>query len=131
MTHRRCEFKPIAVGSARALTAGAATGDQPIAPHRLRTECRAGGPCAHGGYKKLNQQCLESLGSSLSQFWLRERIRIARERLLDDGATVTDVATELGFSSSQHFATVFRRFTGFTPNRYRLRFEVPLRPWPS
>jgi len=31
------------------------------------------------------------------------------------------VAHELGFSSSQYFATVFRRFTGLTPTQYRAR----------
>ncbi|MBE7503711.1 MAG: AraC family transcriptional regulator [Verrucomicrobiales bacterium] len=34
------------------------------------------------------------------------------------GFTVTRVAFELGFSSSQHFATVFSRFAGQSPRAF-------------
>lgn len=52
---------------------------------------------------------------------LRAKIDAARERLRARGATVTSVAHALGFSSSQYFATVFRRFTGVSPSEHRLR----------
>ena len=52
---------------------------------------------------------------------LRHKLAVAQDRLRLPGATVTAVAHELGFSSSQYFATVFRRFTGLTPTRYRAR----------
>lgn len=80
--------------------------------------CRA---CAATGmdYKTLNQHFVEHLGTTISQYWLRERVRLARDRLLQKAVTITDVAAELGFSSSQHFATVFRKITGLTPGAYR------------
>ncbi len=50
---------------------------------------------------------------------LRHKLGVAQARLREPGATVTAVAHELGFSSSQYFATVFRRFTGRTPTQYQ------------
>ena len=70
-------------------------------------------------YKLLNEAFLADVGSSLSQYWLRERIRLARQRLATPAASVTEVANDLGFSSSQHFATAFRKITGLTPSRFR------------
>ena len=34
---------------------------------------------------------------------------------------ITDIALEAGFSSSQYFATVFRRLVGSRPHEYRIR----------
>jgi transcriptional regulator GlxA family with amidase domain len=70
-------------------------------------------------YKTLNRCFMEQLGTTLSQYWLRERVRLAREQLERSDVTVTDVAAQLGFSSSQHFATVFRKVTGLRPSEYR------------
>jgi AraC-like DNA-binding protein len=53
------------------------------------------------------------------EYATRHRIEIARHLLLTTTRTVTEVAHELGFGSSQHFATVFRRYTGKTPNEFR------------
>jgi len=70
-------------------------------------------------YKTLNEQFIEHLGASVLQYSLRQRVRLARDRLLSADTTVADIAFELGFSSSQHFATVFRKVTGLTPSQYR------------
>jgi AraC-like DNA-binding protein len=45
----------------------------------------------------------------------RARIEEARRRLAAKDATITRIAFDLGFSSSQYFATVFKRFTGKSP----------------
>jgi transcriptional regulator GlxA family with amidase domain len=78
--------------------------------------------------KELNRQFMESLGTTPSQYWLRERIRLARERLLNLDLSVTEIASEFGFSSSQHFATAFRRIIGLTPTEYRGRASRPADP---
>jgi AraC-like DNA-binding protein len=45
------------------------------------------------------------------------RVKVAEaERRLRAGGRVTDVAFDLGFASSQHFATVFRRFRNQRPS---------------
>lgn len=53
------------------------------------------------------------------EFASRHRIEQARRLLLATKRPVTDLAHDLGFSTSQHFATVFRRHTGRTPVEFR------------
>jgi len=50
-----------------------------------------------------------------------QRIRVAKgqELLIATNASVTAIAMETGFSSSQYFSTVFRRYSGFSPAEYR------------
>ncbi|MDD9268778.1 AraC family transcriptional regulator [Paenibacillus sp. GCM10023248] len=49
----------------------------------------------------------------------RMRIRAACSRLAESDASVTDIAGSLGYASSQHFATVFKRIIGMTPLQWR------------
>ena len=59
-------------------------------------------------------------GSSPKDYRLRVRVERAARCLREQPAlTVTQVAHEFGFSSSQYFATVFRRYLGTTPLAYR------------
>ena len=62
---------------------------------------------------------VESLGTSPKDHILRLKIERGANLLRDTDASVTDVAHALGFSSSQHFATAFRRYTGMSPTQYR------------
>ena len=52
------------------------------------------------------------------EYVLRHKLAVAQSRLSEPGATVTAVAHELGFSSSQYFATVFRRYSGTSPSEH-------------
>lgn len=64
------------------------------------------------------------VGVPPGDYVLRSKVEAARHSLALTGASVTAVAHALGFSSSQYFATVFRRFTGMTPSAAR----APARP---
>lgn len=50
----------------------------------------------------------------------RARIKNACGLLAEGTDTVTKIANELGYASSQHFATVFKRITGMTPIQWRM-----------
>jgi len=52
------------------------------------------------------------------EFMLRRKIEAAQARLARPGVSVTEVAHGLGFSSSQYFATVFKRHTLRTPSEF-------------
>lgn len=60
------------------------------------------------------------VGMTAPEFILRERMVGACRRLESSREDITRIAAELGFSSSQYFATVFQRFTGFAPGAYRM-----------
>jgi AraC family transcriptional regulator, L-rhamnose operon regulatory protein RhaS len=68
---------------------------------------------------RLNELFIAHFGMTIAQFSLRERVRVARASLRATGKSVTEIANELGFSSSQHFATTFKRMTGMSPSLYR------------
>lgn len=53
------------------------------------------------------------------EFLTRCRIDKAKDMLLKDRWSVTDVAFQLGYSSSQNFASSFKRQTGMTPTFFR------------
>ncbi len=58
----------------------------------------------------------QETGIPPAEFALRARIAEASRRLARPGADVTSVAFALGFSSSQYFASAFRRFTNISPS---------------
>jgi AraC-like DNA-binding protein len=58
-------------------------------------------------------------GISPWQFILKARIDAAKQRLLAGDASITQIAMDLGFASSQYFATVFKRLTGMAPRVFR------------
>jgi AraC-like DNA-binding protein len=59
------------------------------------------------------------IGVPPAEYWLRKKIERATELLKT--RRVTEVAHELGFSSSQYFATAFKRYTLMNPSRFRAR----------
>ncbi len=57
----------------------------------------------------------QEIGIPPAEYVLRCKISAAKRLLARRGATVTDTAFRLSFSSSQYFATVFKRYTGKSP----------------
>ena len=72
-------------------------------------------------------------GTTPRQYLTRVRIEQAKQRLLRDEASVTDVCLGVGFSSVGSFSTLFRRHTGASPSAWlrdvRLVVPVPA-AWP-
>jgi AraC family transcriptional regulator len=58
-------------------------------------------------------------GFSPWQFVLLRRIERAKSLLTSSQLAITEIALHCGFSSSQHFATAFKKQTGTTPSAYR------------
>ena len=69
-----------------------------------------------------NRLFKRAFGRTPLEHLTRLRVEAAAERLRSDPrASVTDVALDLGFCSSQYFAEVFKRVMGTTPRRWRER----------
>lgn len=76
---------------------------------------KVAGMCA----SRFHERFLEEVGQTPSEYLSWARILLAKERLADTRKTVSEIAFDLGFSSSQYFATVFRKFVGVSPVQYR------------
>lgn len=62
---------------------------------------------------------LRETGFTPARYHLRLRIAAAKQSLIVTDRSITDIAIDLGFSSSQYFATTFRKIVGLTPIQYR------------
>lgn len=61
----------------------------------------------------------ELTGDAPSSLLNRFRVRQSQLSLKNNDKSITDVAFEAGFGSSQYFARVFRSLVGMTPSEYR------------
>lgn len=66
---------------------------------------------------RFKQKFKLEIGTSPRNFINFHKVEAAK-RLLLEGRSVTDVAMELNFSSSNYFSSVFRRYTSFSPSQY-------------
>ncbi|GDY12093.1 AraC family transcriptional regulator [Planctomycetota bacterium] len=102
---------PLSPAIARA-TALARTGlDQPL---RVAALARAAGLSP----SRFHDRFIAEVGEPPASWLRRQRLSRAKQ-LLAAGRSVTAVAHELGFPSSQWFATVFRRHSGVAPSAWR------------
>jgi AraC family transcriptional regulator len=67
----------------------------------------------------------QEVGLSPHQYLLQVRVTRAGEMLSHTDIPITQLAHELGFSSSQYFANVYKRFTGKTAQAYRASLRRP------
>jgi len=58
-------------------------------------------------------------GFSPLNYLINIRISEAIKLLKQQQVNVTDIALDIGFYSSQHFATTFKKLTGYTPREFR------------
>lgn len=61
----------------------------------------------------------KEMGVPPAEYIQRRRIEEAQRRLQHTKIPITQIAFALGFSSSQYFATVFKRYTGSAPRELR------------
>lgn len=62
----------------------------------------------------------EQTGMTPNDYLLRGKVKGAANLLRSNPSlSITTIAHEMGFSSSQYFATVFRRYLGISPTEYR------------
>ncbi len=66
-------------------------------------------------YKRFHEEVHVTPGEYLTQ----RRIHQAKVLLTDPAQSITAIAHALGYSSSQYFATIFKKITGVTPRVYR------------
>lgn len=78
------------------------------------------------GYSRsyLHNRFRTEVGMSPSDYAQRLRIKRCCQRLTATEESVTDIAIEFGFGSSQYFSRVFRKYLGTTPSEYRSQMLI-------
>lgn len=71
---------------------------------------------------RLKTRFKQEVGIPPAEYFQRCKLDAAKSLLASRKYTITDVAFRLNFSSSQYFATVFKRYTGQTPRGYLKAF---------
>ncbi len=67
----------------------------------------------------LRQLFRRQMGTSPKQYIMDLRLERAKQLLTESSRTVTDIASECGFTTLNHFCHGFRASTGQTPGEYR------------
>ena len=65
-------------------------------------------------------------GQSPMDYVIHYRIKIATILLKNTSKSITDIALEVGFSSSNYFTIAFKKITGLTPSEYKKHTSVSL-----
>lgn len=63
----------------------------------------------------------EQMGMPPGEYFMRRRLESAAKRLLAERESVTHIALDLAFPSSQHFSTMFRKYFGSSPSEWLAR----------
>lgn len=72
-------------------------------------------------YRQLSRHFSDTFRQSPKRYQLEAKLREAHRLLVSTSMNVTTIAMELGFSSSQHFATQFKARFGQTPRAFRAK----------
>lgn len=79
-------------------------------------------------YRQLSRYFQANVGASPKQYQLKARLVEAERLLQNTRHSITEIAFELGYSSSQHFATHFTAHAGCSPTVFRCRKRTSGRP---
>ncbi|MBL7807898.1 MAG: helix-turn-helix transcriptional regulator [Saprospiraceae bacterium] len=58
-------------------------------------------------------------GVTIEKFVIAQKIERAKELLLYNELTLTEIADQIGYSSPQHLSSQFRQATGMTPSQFK------------
>ncbi|MBF1027420.1 MAG: helix-turn-helix transcriptional regulator [Lachnospiraceae bacterium] len=58
-------------------------------------------------------------GITPAEYIALQKIEYAKHKLTETDISITDLAYSLGFSSSNYFSTVFKKYCTITPRKYR------------
>ena len=77
-------------------------------------------------YSFLSKLFSEVEGITLEQYFILQKIEKAKEWLIYNEFSLNEISYNLGYSSSQHLSSQFKRVTGMTPSEFKKK-GAPLR----
>ncbi len=70
-------------------------------------------------YTYLTHLFSQETGNTLENYIISIRIELAKDLLRNENLLMTDIASQLGYSSLAHFSNQFKKEMGMTPTEYR------------
>ena len=86
-------------------------------------EATAGGAALKGEdpYTAALRELKEETGITPADYLAILRLEYAKEQLVQSDESLTEIASDLNFSSASHFCSAFKKRTSYTPKEYRRR----------
>jgi AraC-like DNA-binding protein len=73
----------------------------------------------HQDYNYLSNLFSEVEGTTIEKYFISQRIERAKELLVYDELTISEIADQLGYSSVAYLSNQFKKVTGFTPSYFK------------
>jgi AraC-like DNA-binding protein len=70
-------------------------------------------------YSSISRLFSEVEGTTIEQFFILQKIEKAKEWLVYNEQSLSQIAFNLGYSSTQHLSSQFKKFTGMTPSQFK------------
>jgi YesN/AraC family two-component response regulator len=61
----------------------------------------------------------EQSGETFIDYVNKQRVQLAKQLMMETDDTITDITQKVGFSNSNTFIRVFKRYEGITPGQFR------------
>lgn len=73
----------------------------------------------HYDYSYLSRLFSETEGITIEQYLILQKTERVKELIIYDELTLSDIAYQLGYSSTAHLSAQFKKVTGMTPGKFR------------
>jgi AraC-like DNA-binding protein len=73
----------------------------------------------HKDYQQLSRLFSAVEGKSIERYFILQKIERAKELIVYDEKTLSEIALELDYSSQQHFSRQFKKETGLSPSHFK------------
>lgn len=73
----------------------------------------------HKDYQQLSRLFSAVEGKSIERYFILQKIERAKELIVYDELTLSEIAYELDYSSQQHFSRQFKKETGLAPSHFK------------
>lgn len=73
----------------------------------------------HQDYNYLSNLFSEVEGTTIEKYFISQRIEKAKELLVYDELSLSEIADKLGYSSVSYLSNQFKKITGFTPSYFK------------
>jgi len=70
-------------------------------------------------YRHISTVFSQTVGTTIEKFFIAQRIERVKELLVYDEKSLTDIAFEMGYSSTAYLSNQFKHETGMTPSAFR------------